>query len=165
MGASIPGLYNEKRLEYSLLGNVLGGPGMNSRLNVELRERRGLVYSVDTSTALYTDAGLLLIYFGCDPADTSKCRKIVDNVLDNIASKALSPRQLSAAKKQYIGQQVIASQNAEHLILSAARATLHNLTLRDSRQLALDIDAISIDSIAECAAFLASDNFSSLTLN
>lgn len=165
MGARIPGLYSDNRLALSLLGNVLGGPGMNARLNVELRERRGLVYSVDTSTSLYTDAGELMIYFGCDPADTAKCRRIVKHTLDNIATNALSPRQLAAAKKQYIGQQVIASQNAEQLILSAARATLQNLTLRDSRALARDIEAITVDKVAECATLLSSNKFSTLTLS
>lgn len=165
MGASIPGIYSDHRLAMSLLGNILGGPGMNSYLNVELRERRGLVYSVDTTVSLYTDAGEFLIYFGCDPDDTAKCRRIVDHTLDSISGGSLAPRRLSAAKRQYIGQQVIASQNVEQLVLSAARATLHNLRLHDVKSLARDIEAIDHDVISYCSSLISSALFSSLTLS
>ena len=60
-----------------LLNNILGGPGMNARLNVSLREKHGLVYTVDSSMVSYSDTGMWCTYFGCDPKDVSKCRRLV----------------------------------------------------------------------------------------
>ena len=68
---------DERRWSLYLLNNILGGPGMNSRLNLSLRERRGLVYTVESSMAAYSDAGLWTIYFGCDPSDVARCRRLV----------------------------------------------------------------------------------------
>ncbi|MDE7407482.1 MAG: insulinase family protein, partial [Muribaculaceae bacterium] len=124
MGTTIPGMYSPDRYAMSLALNILGGPGMNARLNVSLRERRGLVYTVETSTTMLSDTGLATIYFGCDHADSSRCRALVAKELDRMASCALSPRALDAAKRQFIGQLTLGNDNKEQQALSMGRATL-----------------------------------------
>ena len=97
---------------------------MNSLLNVALRERRGLVYTVEASTALLTDAGLFTIYYGCDPEDVDRCRRIVTDIIARQASEAITPRRLEEARRQYIGQLTLASTNTEQRALNMARSTL-----------------------------------------
>ena len=103
-GARIPDMYSPERWTWSLLANILGGPGMNSLLNVELRERRGLVYSVEASSSFLTDTGLLTIYFGCDHDDVDRCLRLIRNTVGRISRGKLTDRFIEAAKKQYIGQ-------------------------------------------------------------
>ena len=73
--------YDERRTGLYLLNNILGGPGMNSRLNVALREKRGLVYNVESNLTAYTDTGTFCIYFGCDPEDADRCIELVQREL------------------------------------------------------------------------------------
>ena len=112
LGARVPGMLDERRTALALLVNVLGGPGMNSLLNVALRERRGLVYTTDASTSLMSDNGLLTIYFGCDPADVSRCLRVVGGVVDALAGGLMSERRFEAARRQLIGQLTVGSMNS-----------------------------------------------------
>jgi predicted Zn-dependent peptidase len=164
IGARLPGMYSPMRYPISLLSNILGGPGMNSLLNVALRERRGLVYTVESTTAMFTDAGALMIYFGCDPDDLKKCRKWVMNTIDSLANNKLSPRALDAAKKQYLGQLAVASENRDQMALAIGRSVLyHNRVASpgETRQLITDITA---DDLLQAAQLIASTNCSTLTL-
>lgn len=124
LGGRIHDMYSPDRYAMALLTNLLGGPGMNSLLNVALRERRGLVYTVEASTALLTDAGLFTIYYGCDPEDVDRCRRIVTDIIARQASEAITPRRLEEARRQYIGQLTLASTNTEQRALNMARSTL-----------------------------------------
>lgn len=123
IGARVPGYLNDARIPTALLANILGGPGMNSLLNVELREKRGLVYTVEASTSLFSDCGLLTIYFGCDHDDLNKCRELIDKTIKRLPDTITTSR-LEAAKKQYLGQLTVASENRESHLLAAARSTL-----------------------------------------
>ena len=123
-GVATGGIYSHDRYAVGLFANLIGGPGMNSLLNVELRERRGLVYNVEASTAMYTAGGLLTVYYGCDPEDVPQCTMLCKRTFERIADGELTTRRLEMAKKQYIGQLAIASENMENAIMSAARATL-----------------------------------------
>ena len=96
-----------------LLNNILGGPGMNSRLNVSLREQHGLVYNVESNTFSYQDTGVWSVYFGCEESKVSRCRQLVVHQLEELCSTPLSERTLSMAKKQLIGQILIAGDNFE----------------------------------------------------
>ncbi len=125
IGARLPGMYDIDRQALALLTNILGGPGMNSLLNVSLRERRGLVYSVDASTAIFTDAGLFTVYFGCDPEDNDRCVKLTLREMAHLAETPMSERALAKAKKQFLGQLTVGSENREQLVLGSARATLY----------------------------------------
>lgn len=164
IGARIPGIYSDRRYAVALLSNILGGPGMNSLLNIALRERRGMVYAVDASTALYTDCGTFTIYFGCDPEDTSRCRRIVNGQLRRLADAQLSRRALDAAKKQYIGQLTVASDNREQLALSTARATLYHGRALAPREVAERINAVSPQELQEAASLIVPERCSILTL-
>ncbi|MBO5243545.1 MAG: insulinase family protein, partial [Muribaculaceae bacterium] len=90
IGGRIPDMYSSHRTAIALLTNVIGGPGMNSLLNVALREKRGLVYGVEATAQFLTDAGLFTIYFGCDPEDASRCARLVDSVLRHVLDTPLS---------------------------------------------------------------------------
>ncbi len=164
IGARIPGMYSDQRYAIALLTNILGGPGMNSRLNIALRERRGLVYAVDASTAIYTDTGTFTIYFGCDPTDTKRCRKLVMQQLSDIASKPLSQRALDAAIKQYLGQLAVASENREQMALATGRTMLYHNRVPTNTETINRIRAISPTDLLEAASFIAPEQCSILTL-
>lgn len=164
VGVRIPGIHDELRYAMALLTNMVGGPGMNSLLNVALRERRGLVYTVDASTTLYSDCGTFTVYFGCDPADTDTCLRIMGWEIDRLIDKKISPSALAAAKKQYLGQLAVGADNREQLALSTARATLYNGQAMTPGEIAERIEAITPDDIREVAARIAPDRCSILTL-
>lgn len=164
IGCPTPSLYSPDRHAMALLNNVLGGPGMNSRLNVTLREKRGLVYNVESSLTSYSDCGLMTIYFGCNPEDTQRCKSLVFKEIKRMTESPLSGRCLAAAKRQYIGQLTVASASLEQMILSAARSMLFHdraITVADTISA---IESISADDIAEAASRLSQDTLSSLTL-
>jgi predicted Zn-dependent peptidase len=117
--------YSGKRTALYLLNNMLGGPGMNSKLNVSLRERRGLVYSVESNLTSYTDTGIFSIYFGTDPDQTKRCLRLIENEMKALRTKKLTENQLSAVKKQLIGQIGVASDNNENNALGMAKTFLH----------------------------------------
>ena len=117
--------YDERRTGLYLLNNILGGPGMNSRLNVSLRERRGLVYNVEANLTSYTDTGTFCIYFGCDPDDTDACTELVYKELKKLRDRRLTSAQLAAAQKQIIGQIGVSSDNFENAALDMGKCFLH----------------------------------------
>lgn len=162
MGVRIPGMFSPERHVYALLNNILGGPGMNSMLNIELREKRGLVYSVESSTSLYTDSGSLTIYFGCDPEDTRKCYGIVDRTLHRLADSPMTSAKLAKAQRQYLGQLIVARDNREQVILGAARSALYYGDILTSRQVADKINSITPQQIQEAARSLL--DYSALTI-
>lgn len=87
-----------RRFALIILNNMLGGPGMNSRLNLALREKAGLVYSVDSYLNTYPDTGFWNVYFGCDTHDVKRCRRLLERELCRFIDKPLTAAQLAAAK-------------------------------------------------------------------
>lgn len=162
MGCRIGGLYSPGRYTIALLNNILGGPGMNSRLNIALRERRGLVYSVDSSLTHYADCGLLTIYFGCDADDTDLCRKLVVNEIERIAAGAITDRMLAMARRQYMGQLTVSSVSVEQTALSIGRASLRGLEYPSSTRVADILGAITPADLQAAAATISP--LSTLTL-
>lgn len=114
-----------RRWALYLLNNILGGPAMNSVLNLTLRERHALVYTVDSSMTSYSDSGIWTLYFGCDPADVRPCIRLVRRELDKLMHKPLSAARLSSAKQQLQGQLAIACENREQYVIDFARTILH----------------------------------------
>lgn len=164
IGAHLPGLYSEMRYPIALFANLLGGPGMNSLLNVALRERRGLVYNVEASTAMFTDAGALMIYFGCDPDDLTRCRNIVRQTLDRMIDGGLSVRAIEAAKKQYLGQLAVASDNREQVALSLGRSMMYFGDIKSPDDIKNQILAITPDDVRQVAEMMSADKCSILTM-
>lgn len=117
--------YDNRRTGLYLLNNILGGPGMNSRLNVSLREKRGLVYNVESNLTTYTDTGTFCIYFGSDLDDADYCTELVHKELKKMRTVRLTDAQLHAAKKQIIGQIGVAGDNFENNALDMAKCYLH----------------------------------------
>jgi predicted Zn-dependent peptidase len=118
-------LFEEDRLGMYFLNNILGGPGMNSRLNLALRERTGLVYSVESNVTSFTDSGVFTIYFGTDPEQMDRCLSILRKELKTLREKPLTALQLHAARKQLFGQIMISSENKENQTLSMGKSLLY----------------------------------------
>lgn len=125
IGRAAYGSKDDKRIALYFLNNILGGPGMNSRLNVALREHRGLVYTVESTLTNYTDTSTWAIYFGCDAEDVDKCLRIVRQELEKLMIEPLTERQYHSALKQIQGQIGVACDNFENYALDMAKAFLH----------------------------------------
>lgn len=125
IGGRAYSMHDEKRLPLFLLNNILGGPGMNNRLNVSLREKNGLVYNVESNVTSYTDTGLASIYFGTDPKNREKAARLVHKELARFRDVKLSTSQLAVAKKQVIGQLGVSGDNNEGLFLGLGKSFLH----------------------------------------
>ena len=143
--------HSPKRTALYLLNNLLGGPGMNSRLNVALRERRGLVYNVEANLTSYTDTGTFCIYFGCDPEDTDTCLRLVRRELKRLRDRCLTAAQLAAAKKQLTGQLIVASDNNEANALGMAKTFLHYNRYESLSDVFRRIDALTPDLLLDVA--------------
>ena len=155
--------HNEKRTALYLLNNILGGPGMNSRLNVSLRERSGLVYNVEANLTSYTDTGVFCIYFGTEHKDVERCIRLVKKELKKLCDKPLSPIQLAAAKKQIIGQIGVARDHAENTALSMAKTFLHYHKMDNPQDIFQRIEALTAKELWEVSnEMFAEENLSSL---
>ena len=158
MGARAFAATDDRRWPLFLLNNILGGPAMNSRLSLSLRERNGLVYTVESTTATYSDTGLWAVYFGCDPHDVKRCCRLVRRELDRLSQKPLSPTQLSQAKQQIRGQLAIAADNREQFALDFAKNFLHQGTERNIDDILAHVDAVRAEDLQQVAKTLfASD--------
>ena len=140
-----------RRIPLYLLNNILGGPGMNARLNLSMREKNGLVYTVESSMACYSDTGVWSVYFGCDHQDVKRCLRLVHRELDRMMQLPLSERQLSAAKRQLKGQIAIACDNREQFALDFAKSFLHYDKERDIDTLLQQIDAVTSEQLLQTA--------------
>lgn len=147
-------IHDKRRMSLYLLNNLLGGPGMNARLNLSLRERYGLVYTVESSMVSYCDTGVWAIYFGCDPKDVGRCLKLVHKELDRVIQKPLSDTQLRAVKKQIKGQIGVACDNRESFALDFGKSYLHYGWERDLNSLFRHIDEVTAESMQQVAAEL-----------
>ena len=167
VGCTIPGAKSKAKYSLALLTNMLGGPGMNARLNTVLREKRGLVYNIDASTVFYRDCGEFTIYFGCDKEDTNKCLSLINSEIAKVAN-GISQVQLDKARKQYLGQLIVASENKEQLTLSTAHEYLFNVLSQPESPEPIsshieDINAITCSDIEEAARIISPDKLSILT--
>lgn len=143
--------YDDKRTALYLLNNLLGGPGMNSRLNVILRENSGLVYNVESNLTSYTDTGAFCIYFATVPKYLDRCISLVHKELRNLCDNKLSASKLNAAKKQLIGQIGVASDNHENNALGMAKTYLHYNRCESSESVFKRIEALTSETLLEVA--------------
>ena len=151
-------IHHPLRIPLYLLNNILGGPGMNARLNISLRERNGLVYTVDSSMVSYSDTGLWAVYFGCDPHDVKHCLRLVQHELDKIIEKPLTDSQLKAAKRQLKGQIGIACDNREQFALDFGKSFLHYGWEKDITSLYSQIDEVTAAQIQQVAQELMAED-------
>ena len=142
---------DDRRMPLYLLNNMLGGPGMNAKLNLALREHNGLVYTVESTMAAYGDTGIWSIYFGCDEHDVKRCLRLVRKELDKFMLKPLSEAQLKAAKKQIKGQVGVACDNRENFALDFGKSFLHYGWEKNVDRLYEQVDEITAKQIQAVA--------------
>lgn len=142
---------DSRRMPLYLLNNMLGGPGMNAKLNLALREHNGLVYTVESTMVAYGDTGIWSIYFGCDEHDVKRCLRLVRKELDKFMQKPLSEAQLKAAKKQIKGQVGVACDNREIFALDFGKSFLHYGWEKNVDRLYEQVDEITAEQIQAVA--------------
>lgn len=166
IGGYAPSLYEEKeRIATSLMSNILGGPAMNSILNDILREKHGWVYGVESSYTQYSDTGIMAISLGCERENTEKCIDAVRREISKLQDNSLTDRKLRAAKKQFLGQIAISSDNGEAQCLSMGKSLLAYGRVASAEEIKREIEAVSADTIRDMACrIFAPDRTSSLIM-
>lgn len=158
MGTRCYGGNDPRHLHLYLLNNILGGPAMSSRLNMALRERNGLVYTVESSMTSYTDTGVWSVYFGCDPKDVDRCRRLVMKELRRLVEAPLSERELSAAKQQISGQIGVSWDNGENVAIGMGKRMLHYHRTQTMQQLLDSIQSVTAHDLWLTAQDIFSPN-------
>ena len=151
IGTQAYDVHDDRRMPLYLLNNILGGPGMNAKLNLALREHNGLVYTVESTMVAYGDTGTWNIYFGCDEHDVKRCLRLVRKELDKFIEKPLSDAQLRAAKKQIKGQIGVACDNRENFALDFGKSFLHYGWEKNVDRLYEQVDTITAQQMQAVA--------------
>jgi Predicted Zn-dependent peptidases len=144
-------LHHSNRLGMVLLNNILGGQGMNSLLNLSLREKHGLVYQVESNYQGLTDTGMWNVYFGCDPDNADRCEQLVRKELKKLREQPLSDRLLRKYKLQLMGQLAISNEMKEHLALSLGKSFLRFGKVDSLEVIHQRIDAITAEQLQTIA--------------
>lgn len=158
LGCTAFDFVHPKRIALVLLNNILGGHALNSRLNLALRERRGMAYNVESSYAAYSDTGLFNVYFGTDKENLDRALALVQKEFDLLRNKKLGAVQLSRAKKQLIGQIAIATESRDDLMLTAGKSYLVYDKVDPLRVVFKKIEAISAEQIHDVANLILDKN-------
>ena len=135
-------LKHERRIGLHLLNNILGGPGLNTRLNMSLRERNGYSYHTESNFSPYSDTGIMSVYFSSDKSKLERSRKVVMREFARLRDIKLGTLQLHRAKRQLLGQIAISSENHETLMLSMAKSYLVYNKVDDLKEIGKKIDRI-----------------------
>lgn len=125
LGGKAYPLGHENQLAMFLLNNILGGGSLNSRLNLSLRESKGLVYTVESTYTPLSDTGYWCVYWACDPEDYEKSLALVRHELDLLRKKNLSETAVKHSLEQLRGQLAISAQNQENSALAMAKSMLY----------------------------------------
>ncbi len=164
IGATAYPIHHPKRLAFFMLVNILGGPGMNSRLNMALREKHGFVYSIDAGYHPFTDTALFSIFFGTDPGQLPKSIKLVKKELKILQEKPLGSLQLHVAKQQLMGQLAMAEENNMSYMLMLGRSLLDKDKIESLDELFEQIKQVSSKNLQDTAhEIFADDRLSILT--
>lgn len=154
---------DKQRTAFFLLNNILGGSGMNSRLNIILREHSALVYTVESYMSAYSDTGIWGIYFGCDPKNIARCRKLILKEINKFTSTPITPARLAAAKRQIKGQLHISRNSFNSYAAGMGRSFAKYNRHRDIEAQCRAIDALTAEEIMQAAnRILAPDNLTTL---
>lgn len=157
-------MHSDDRFALYLLNNILGGGNASSRLNNSLREKNGLVYHVESIVTTYTDTGLFAVYFATDNKNVDKCMKLINKQMQLLCEKAITPTQLTIAKRMYKGHMGIASENNEAVVLRMAKSFLHYDDYFPIGDMFDRIDRIESTQLQEIALQLFNkENFTQLT--
>lgn len=151
IGWRVPGIHDAARRPLLLLNNVLGGPAMNSRLGLNIREKHGIAYNIESYMNLYSDVGMLGIYLGCDPSQTERAAALVRKEVEKFKNQPLGTLQLSKAKNQFIGQMALSEENGLNAAIGAARALMHFGHVNDFDTVAAKVQSITTSDLMEVA--------------
>jgi len=164
MGTRTVSKYSDDRWALFLLNNYLAGPGMNSCLNRQLREKRGLVYTVDGIVSMGSDFGMWQVYYGCDRKNVQRCAALITKELQKVAETPIKPAAFEAIRRQYIGQLLVSSQNREAMAIVMGKNLLYYDKVHDVDYSAQRIAAVTSEQFRQAAASLLQSGLSSLTL-
>ena len=164
MGVRAFGRKDPRRFALFLLNNYLAGPCMNSRLHRELREKLGYVYTVESNVSLLSDTGLLLIYFGCDPSNVAKCRRVIMRETDTLCSKTMTERTFERIKRQYCGQLISSSDHIENRAMALGKSLLYFDAVHDLDATIRNIMEVTPQQMREVAELIFCPGLSTLTL-
>ncbi|MDD4747882.1 MAG: pitrilysin family protein [Salinivirgaceae bacterium] len=151
MGTTAFGAKSPHRLNLLVLTNLLGGPGMNSRLNLMLREKHGMVYQVEAFYDIFSDCGNFGVYFGSDADNLEKCRTLITKEITKLAECKLGPMQIHNAKRQLLGQIILGSENKSSLIISAAKSLLIHDRIWSTPEIVYDVESITETQLQDTA--------------
>lgn len=154
----------DNRLALSLLVNMLGGTGMNSRLNLNIREKFGLAYNVEAAYTPYSDTGIFQIYFGCDADDLDKCLKLCRREMATFCDVPLGQMQLHKAKNQMIGQMTLSSENFENMMLSIGKSFLIYGKVDDLETICTEVNEITPELLQKVAQEIFADDKQSVLI-
>lgn len=166
IGCPSVSIFDERKWALSLANSILGGPGTTSRFNINLREKRGYVYTVESILTPYTSTGLFSIYLGCDKKNEEKCMSIINRELNKMSDKKLTTNQIHLAKKQLLGQIAIASENTENMALALGRNFYHFQNVPSLSDIFTKIDKVTASEVLQvCNEIISVDKMSSLTFH
>ncbi len=151
LGCRAYGIGDERRLPLSLVVNILGGPSANSLLNTVVREKHGLSYNIEASYTPYGDAGIVAIYFSSDHHHADRCIELIEEQLHRLSSEPLTARRLSMAKRQFIAQLAISSENNESYMLGAGKSLLVHDEMDTMAQVYAKIRALTAEQLLAAA--------------
>lgn len=141
----------DKRLALSLLVNILGGTGMNSRLYLNIRERYGLAYNIEAAYTPYSDTGIFTVYFGCDAEDLERCLQLCRREMETLCRQPLGRMQLLKAKRQMTGQMMIAAENYENMMLSIGKSFLVYGKVDEAETVCAEVEGVTPELLQEVA--------------
>lgn len=164
LGQPAYSINDDRRVVFSMLVNLLGGPAMNTRLNLALREKLGYVYAVDASYQAYSDSGLFAIFFGTEEKNMKKSIRVVQKELEKLRTKRLGLVQLRSLKEQMMGQLAMAEENNASQMLMMGKTLLDLGHIRSLDDIFSDLKKVSSSELLEVAneMFIA-ENLSSLS--
>jgi predicted Zn-dependent peptidase len=140
-----------------LLNNILGGMGMSNRLNMEIREKHGIAYTIESNYTSLTDTGMFSIYFGTDAEKTDKAMRLVNKELKKLRDNQLGSLQLHQAKQKFIGQIALAEENRMSLIISMAKSLLDLNTVDTLDQVFAKINAVTAEQLLKISNEILDD--------
>ncbi|WP_419802206.1 M16 family metallopeptidase [Mucilaginibacter sp.] len=147
MGGRAYASFTDQKTMLLLLNNLLGGNGMSSRLNLEIREKHGIAYTVESNYSPMTDTGLFSIYFGTDPEKAPKAIKLIQKELQKLRDNKLGALQLHQAKQKFIGQIALGEENRLGLILSMAKSLMDFGRIDTLEEVFAKINAVSSEEL------------------
>lgn len=151
IGTRAYSIHEPQRIPFFVLNNILGGSSMNSRLNLSIREKYGLVYAIESQYQAYTDTGLFSIFYGTEPKNLSKSIDLVFKEMDKLHKVKLGSRQLQTAKDQIKGQLAMAEENNNSIMLMMAKSLLDLGRIQSLESIFGKIDAITTSELQELA--------------